>query len=79
MIVSDYSCDVCQKRRGQDSNRWWLVTEFSDGVLVNPWAVVAEGTREKREMKHACGETCCLQLVRQLMERVAPSRKGVTG
>jgi hypothetical protein len=75
MKVSDYACDVCRKRRGQDANHWHLVFRGSPEIIIRPLADAPEADIDRADF-HVCGLACLLQKVNQLCEAPARTLEG---
>src|SRR6266581_6778358 len=79
--ASPYACDVCQKRRDDDVNHWWVLTtelESADGkplkaldepevyfVVLHPWS---DRLATIPGAAHACGQDHAHLLVSRFMD-----------
>ena len=60
IIEHPFKCSVCNTRRSNDVNHWWLVWEIQgrhDALVVMPWCNAAALDEGK---EHLCGQTCVL-------------------
>jgi hypothetical protein len=69
-IVPKVTCDSCGVEK-QETNHWWMIKEYGirEGLLVQALGLAGHDAIENERV--ACGESCCLKLVSQMLDRIA--------
>ena len=68
--VPKVTCDSCGVEK-QETNHWWMIREsgIREGLLIRTLGLREHDTNENERI--ACGESCCLKLVSQMLDRMA--------
>jgi hypothetical protein len=69
-VIPKVTCDSCGAEK-QETNHWWTIKErgIREGLLIHTLGLTQHDAKENERV--ACGESCCLKLVSQMLNRMA--------
>ena len=71
MRVERYECDVCSKKSNGSKDGWFAVVVMVRGIpSVEVCRLKALNGEPTVKWKHACGESCMLQMVADAMRNL---------
>jgi len=66
--VRSFSCDVCQRTKGE-VNRWWIIS-LGSSLILQPWDSATPEDIDKAD-HHLCGEAHAQQIIAGWMAKAS--------